>query len=140
MKLVDLLRKLGIMRYGVKTGTYTGMQDRPAEFFMDDVYNAHKDLVNRDDVRGAAVMVQSLDGRKVLYWAASVLGFLILLLFAAGTGLTVWFGVALLLWGGFIAVVRQFALEGRYSSAMMILLLVVLVFVSLMLLGAAVSK
>ncbi|OGR28909.1 MAG: hypothetical protein A2139_07180 [Desulfobacca sp. RBG_16_60_12] len=137
MKIADVLRKLGILRYGVKTGTYTGMKDRPAEFFMEGVYNADKDLVNQEDVKNAAATVKSLGGRKVLFWAAVALGALALLLFAAGSGLTVWFFVDLLLWGGFIAVLRKFAFEGRYSYAMTILLLVVLVFASLLLLGAA---
>jgi len=140
MKLVDLLRKLGIMRYGVKTGTYSGMQDRPAEFLMDDVFNADKDLVNRGDVKNAAAAVKSLEGRKIMLWAAVPLGAFALLLFLAGSGLTVWFCIDLLLWGGLFALLRQFAYEGRYSYTMMSLLLVVLIFASLMLLGAAVAK
>jgi hypothetical protein len=140
MNFVDLLRKLGIVRYGVKTGTYTSMKDRPAEFFMDDVFNANKDLVNREDVKNAAAAVKSLEGRKIMFWAAVPLGAFALLLFAAGSGLTVWFFIDLLLWGGLFAVLRQFAYEGRYSYAMMSLLLVVLIFASLMLLGAAVAK
>jgi hypothetical protein len=74
MKIVDVLRKLGIWRYGVKTGTYTGMKDRPAEFFMEGVFNAEKDLVNQEDVKNAAAAMKSLEGRKVLYWAAVALG------------------------------------------------------------------
>ena len=65
------------------------------------------------------------------------LGAFVLLIVAVGSGFTAWFFADLILWGGFIAVLRQFAFEGRYSYAMMILLLVVLVFASLMLLGAA---
>ena len=84
-----------------------------------------------------AAAVRSLEGRKILYWAAAVLGAFVLLLFAAGSGFTAWFVADLILWGGFIAVLRQFAYEDRYSSAMMVLLLVVLVFASLMWLGAA---
>jgi hypothetical protein len=137
MKIADVLRKLGIWRYGIKTGTYTGMKDRPAEFLMEGVFNADKDLVNREDVRNAAAAVNSLGGRTVLFWVAAALGSFVLLLFAAGSGLTAWFVADLILWGGFMAVLRQFAVEGRYSFAMMTLLLVVLVFASLMLLGAA---
>jgi hypothetical protein len=74
-----------------------------------------------------------------MFWAVVPLGAFALLLFAAGSGLTVWFLVDVLLWGGFFAVLRQFAYEDRYSYAMMIILLVVLVFASLMLLGAAAS-
>ena len=137
MKILDVLRKLGILRYGVKTGTYTSMKDRPAEFFMEGVFNAEKDLVNQEDVKNAAAAVKSLGGRKVMFWAVLPLAAFALLLFVAGSGLTVWYFVDLLLWGGFIAVLRQFAYGGRYSYAMMIILLVVLVLVSLLLLGAA---
>jgi len=137
MKILDVLRKLGILRYGVKTGTYTSMKDRPAEFFMEGVFNAEKDLVNQEDVKNAAAAVKSLEGRKVMFWAVLPLAAFALLLFVAGSGLTVWYFVDLLLWGGFIAVLRQFAYGGRYSYAMMIILLVVLVLVSLLLLGAA---
>ena len=137
MKILDVLRKLGILRYGTKTATYTSMKDRPAEFFMDGVFNADKDLINQEDVKNATAAVKSLEGRKVMFWAVLPLGAFVLLMFAAGSGLTVWFCVDALLWGGFIAVLGQFAYGDRYSYAMMTLLLVVLVFASLMLLGAA---
>jgi len=137
MKIADVLRKLGILRYGVKTGTYTGMKDRPAEFFMEGVFNAEKDLVNREDVKNAAAAMKSLGGRRVLFWAAVALGAFVLLILAAGNGFTAVFFADLILWGGFIVVLRQFAYGGRYSYAMMIILLVVLVFASFMLLGAA---
>jgi hypothetical protein len=140
MTFMDLLRKLGILRYGVKTGTYTSMKDRPAEFFMDDVYNAHKGLVNRDDVKHAAAAVKSLEGRKIMLWAVVPLAAFALLLFLAGSGFTVWFCIDLLLWGGLFALLRRFAYGGRYSYVMMSLLLVVLIFASFMLLGASVAK
>ena len=137
MKVLDVLRKLGILRYGAKAATYTSMKDRPAEFFMEGVFNAEKDLVNKEDVKNAAAAVKSLGGRKVLFWVAVALGALALLLFATGSGLTVWFFVDVLLWGGFIVVLGQFAYGGRYSFPVMVALLVVLVFASLLLLGAA---
>jgi hypothetical protein len=137
MKILDVLRKLGILRYGAKTAAYTSMKDRPAEFTMEGVFNAEKDLTTREDVKNAAAAVKSLDGRKIMFWAVLPLGASALLLFVAGSGLTVWFGVDVLLWGGFIALLRQFAYGGRYSFSAMIALLVVLVFASLLLLGAA---
>src|SRR5665648_379271 len=102
MKFLDVLRKLGILRYGTKTGTYTSMKDRPAEFYMEGVFNAEKDLINQEDVKNAAAAVKFLGGRKVLFWTAVALGVFVLLLFAAGSGLTVWFFVVVVLWGGFI--------------------------------------
>ncbi|MDP2119499.1 MAG: hypothetical protein U1A06_04870 [Hoeflea sp.] len=49
MKLLDLLAKLGILRVGAKKATYTSAKDRPAEFMMDGVYNAERDLVTKKD-------------------------------------------------------------------------------------------
>jgi hypothetical protein len=137
MKFLDVLRKLGIWRYGTKAATYTSMRDKPAELFMDGVFNADKDLVNRQDLKNAAAAVKSLEGRKIMFWAVLPLGAFALLMFVAGSGLTVWFCVAALLWVGFVAVLGQFAYGGRYSYALMIILLVVLVLASIMLLGAA---
>jgi hypothetical protein len=45
MGLLDLLRKLGILRYGATAGTYRDGAERPTELMMDDVYDAKKDLV-----------------------------------------------------------------------------------------------
>ena len=137
MKILDVLRKLGILRYGTKAATYTSMRDKPAELFMDDVFNADKDLVNKEDLKKATAAVTSLQGRKIMFWAVLPLCAFVLLLFVAGSGLTVWFCVDALLWLGFIAVLGQFAYGGRYSYALMIILLVVLVLASTMLLGAA---
>lgn len=52
MKFLDLLAKLGILRVGAKKATYTSARDRPAEFMMDDVYNAERDLVAKKDLGG----------------------------------------------------------------------------------------
>ena len=50
-KLLRLLAKLGILRYGTKSYTYTSGRDRPAESLMDDVFNAERDLTTGEDVR-----------------------------------------------------------------------------------------
>lgn len=57
MSFIDILRKLGILRFGTKTGTYTSAKDMPAEFLMNDVYNADKDLVTKQDVKNAVAAV-----------------------------------------------------------------------------------
>ncbi len=51
MRILDLLRKLGVLRYGTKTGTYHSAKDRPDEFLMDNVCNAEKDLTHLSDFR-----------------------------------------------------------------------------------------
>ena len=44
MGILDVLRKLGILRYGAKAAVYHDAAGRPVEFMMDGVYNAAKDL------------------------------------------------------------------------------------------------
>jgi len=51
MKFLDLLAKLGILRFGAKAATYSSAKDRPAEFMMDDVYDAERDLTTKEDVK-----------------------------------------------------------------------------------------
>jgi hypothetical protein len=52
MNLLDLLRKLGILRSGAVAATYKTGAERPAELMMDDVYDANKDLVGGDSKPG----------------------------------------------------------------------------------------
>ncbi len=49
MKLLDILRKLGILRYGATAASYTSAKDMPDELLMDGVYNAEKELVTKKD-------------------------------------------------------------------------------------------
>jgi len=46
MNFIELLQKLGILRYGTKSYKYTSAKDMPAEALLDDVYDANKDLVS----------------------------------------------------------------------------------------------
>jgi hypothetical protein len=50
MTLLDILRKLGIVRFGAEAATYTNAADRPASLQMDGVFDSKKDLVTREDV------------------------------------------------------------------------------------------
>ena len=50
MKILDILRKLGILRYGVPAGVYTSAADAPSSMILDDVYDEKKDLVTREDL------------------------------------------------------------------------------------------
>ncbi|MBW3020995.1 hypothetical protein KY334_06900 [Candidatus Woesearchaeota archaeon] len=47
MKLMDILRKLGIIRSGVKSAKYKNAKERPLEIQQSDIYNAKKDLINK---------------------------------------------------------------------------------------------
>jgi hypothetical protein len=49
--LLRVLAKLGILRYGAKSYTYTSGRDRPPESLMNDVFNAERDLTTAQDVK-----------------------------------------------------------------------------------------
>lgn len=49
MSIIDWLRKLGILRFGTKSYTYTSGKDMPTEALMDDVYDPKKDLVSSNE-------------------------------------------------------------------------------------------
>jgi len=95
MSFIDVLRKLGILRYGAKSGTFTNATNRPTEFQMDGVYNADKDLVTKQDVKNvvAAVTGKPAGKKGCLTFALVGLGFLIVIIVlgiigASGDGTT----------------------------------------------------
>ena len=53
MKLLDLLAKLGILRFGTKKATWKSGKDMPEEFLMDGVFDAKRDLTTVDDIKAA---------------------------------------------------------------------------------------
>jgi hypothetical protein len=64
MKFLDLLAKLGILRYGTTVGTYTSGKDRPTELQMEGVFNAERDLVGKKGARAAAKQDEKNPGGK----------------------------------------------------------------------------
>ena len=100
-KFIDLLRKLGIFRSGSVSGTYTNAINRPTEFQMEGVYDAKKDLVNKDDiVKAKAVIAKSSKGglmAKLLLLVAIIFGLFFTLGIFSG-GFTVWAIVLIALW------------------------------------------
>lgn len=46
MKLLELLNKLGIVRWGGTAGVYHNARERPLELQQPDVFNAERDLIN----------------------------------------------------------------------------------------------
>ena len=137
MKFTDLLRKLGIMRTGFKSGTYTNAKDMPTEFLMDDVYDAEKDLVHKEEVKAAAAATQKAGGRKAFFWIFLIIGVLFLAVFLLGSGASAWFFLDLILWAAFLIMAGRFAYQGRHSYLSMSILAVVTFFLSLLFLGAA---
>ncbi len=60
MKFLDLLAKLGILRFGTTSATYRSGTERPTELLMDGVYDAKRDLTNAQDV---AKLRQAVSGK-----------------------------------------------------------------------------
>jgi hypothetical protein len=50
MKVLDILRKLGILRFGAEGGVYSKAAERPTSLQMDGVFDSKKDLVTREDL------------------------------------------------------------------------------------------
>ena len=46
MKLIEWLRKLGILRFGGEAAVYRSAEDRPLSFQMDDVFDSKKDVID----------------------------------------------------------------------------------------------
>lgn len=77
VNMLDLLRKLGILRYGTKKAKFTSAKDMPTEFLMNDVSNAEKDLVNKQDVEKVRKALKTSKGKAVLKWLViCIVGFL----------------------------------------------------------------
>ncbi len=53
MRFLDLLTKLGILRFGSKKATWGSGKDMPEEFLMNDVFDAKRDLTTADDIKAA---------------------------------------------------------------------------------------
>lgn len=48
MKLIDWLRKLGILRFGAEKAVYRDARERPMSLQMDGVFNSKKDVIDLD--------------------------------------------------------------------------------------------
>lgn len=48
MKLLDWLRKLGIVRFGAEKAVYRDARERPMSLQADGVFNSEKDVINLD--------------------------------------------------------------------------------------------
>ena len=49
MKLLEILRKLGILRYGAAAGTYTKANDAPQGLVGDEFYDSRKGQSDKEE-------------------------------------------------------------------------------------------
>lgn len=145
MKFTEILRKLGILRYGSYSWKGKG-KDRPIEAIMDDVYDSKKDLIHKDDVEKVKEKITTGNGknidnkssdkkRKIIFWIFIVVGVLFFLLFLMG-GFSLVLFIFILLWGVFFIFLQKFLKTGVYSSGFIIGVGIVLVIVSFSMLAA----
>jgi len=49
MKLLEWLRRLGILRFGAEAAVYHNAKERPMSLQMDGVFDSKKDVINLDE-------------------------------------------------------------------------------------------
>lgn len=104
-KVVALLRKLGILRFGTAKGTFTSAKDKSDELTFDNVYDAKKDLLHKEDVIEAPVIKTGLNSAmiaKIIFAVTVLIGSVFVLGLFAKVGFTFWATILFALWA-FIA-------------------------------------
>ena len=91
MKLIDILKKLGIIRGGVVGGTYKSYKDMPDELMYDNVYDKKTDLVDGGDMKKIKDVIAggNTTGKKsssLLFYILFFVSVIITLLFVFSVG------------------------------------------------------
>jgi hypothetical protein len=147
MKLLDVLRKLGVFRSGSFSGTYKSGKDMPSEMLMDDVYDSKKDLVGKKDIEKVKSKIASKKGAKgdnnnsggKLFLVFVILGGLMMLLFLLGTGFSFWFFGMLLVWGWFLWSIKKWMALGILVVWKTVVIGVFLLFLTFIFMGVSVN-
>ncbi len=149
-KLLKILAKLGIFRYGAAKGIYKNAKEKPDELMFDDVYNSKQDLTNKEDVKKVAQTIAKEDVSNqsstslptkrglILFWLAVVLGIFFLLGSFTKGWLTVL--IVLIAWVVFIFLLRKFIFLGQLSLVVIVVSFLIVLIFSLMLVGSNGSK
>lgn len=96
MKIIDFLRKLGIIRFGAVSGKYKNYQDMPDELMFDNVYDKKKDLVDHSVQSKQSMNKTSPDGQVItkisaaLFWLMITLSIITTLFLGLVIGSGVW--------------------------------------------------
>lgn len=132
MKILDSLRKLGILRGGVVAGTYKSYKEMPDELMYDNVYDKKKDLV---DV-GSASLESKKSSRPVLvwlFWFLLIFSILIVTFLFLMMKANIWFFILLLIWLYFIYLIFSYK-KGLRAIGFILVYFFVSIFVSVVLL------
>lgn len=106
MKLIDILRKLGILRFGSVGGVFKTYKEMPDELMYQDVYDKKKDLMSPEDYKklgetiskATGISVPAGLGAKIFFWIAMVIGVFFLLFSLLIIGFSLWFWLILITW------------------------------------------
>ncbi|MDD4101439.1 MAG: hypothetical protein PHU80_02255 [Kiritimatiellae bacterium] len=58
MNIINILRKLGIIRYGAESAVYRNAKERPLSLQQEGVFNSEKDVINSAPSSGQAKAVK----------------------------------------------------------------------------------
>lgn len=140
-KIMAVLRKFGLGR----SGTYTRKGDaneRPIEIIMDGVYDANKDLINKNDISQAkkiikwtntentSWLIHNTKTRKFLYVLAIVLGVLCVWMFLISGTYNFWLFANAVLWSSCIRYTSKYKKWANYTTWKIIWAIVLAFFVS----------
>lgn len=101
MKLLNVLRKLGIVRFGAVGGSYKSYKEMPDELMFDNAYDKKTDLVDNgariepDNTTKNAKKWLNGDGPAVLFYLLAIITVLITLFFGLMVDFNYWFVVLL---------------------------------------------
>ncbi len=70
MRILDLLRKLGILRFGGKAAVYRNSAERPTSFMMDGVFDDEKDLKGNPPESAGLPRLKRSDGHGASSYSA----------------------------------------------------------------------
>jgi hypothetical protein len=93
-KIINFLRKIGVLRFGSFSATYKNAKEMPAEM-VTDTFNAEKETITKEDVK----KVNDKLSKKNVLFIVSVVIFLFFLLFFLTTNLfSLWSIISIVIW------------------------------------------
>ena len=130
-KLLQILAKLGIFRFGSYSGTYKNAKERPDEMLLDGVFNSKKDLSTKGDLKKIVVSAgASSMARNILFFSVIIFAIFFVLM-SFGGGFSIFF-IITIFWGVFIFFLKKSFLIGQFSFSLVVLFFVVITIISIM--------
>lgn len=90
MKLLDVLKKLGVVRVGSVSGTYKSYQEMPDELMYDNVYDKKTDLMSKQDYKDVKVVYNN-QKTKTIFFILMLISIIVFLFFCLMIDFNSWF-------------------------------------------------